>query len=143
MDNNLRLLGIAKKAGLLAIGADSVSIAARDRKARLILSASDAGDSAKRHAAGYAERGGAIHLELTYTRFELGAVVGRGQPGTLAVLDTGIAAKLAQNLAAAEPERYGEQAKLLTSSADRMLRRKKEAAANKKINSTGKRRTAK
>ena len=95
MDNTL--LGLAKKAGLLEIGGDSVEQAARLGKAQVILSAKDASDSSKRRAAVYADRYGLVHLVLPSFKHELGAVIGRGAPGMITILDTGLAAKICLN----------------------------------------------
>ncbi|MDR3277157.1 MAG: 50S ribosomal protein L7 [Oscillospiraceae bacterium] len=141
MDNDISLLGIAKKAGLLLIGVESIGAASRSKKARAILSASDASDGSKRRARGYAETYGIPHLLLPRTKAELGVITGREQLGMLALTDAGIAAKLASRLAARDPETYGEAAAALEQKAARLLRRKREAAAHKRNIRTGKRRT--
>ncbi|SHI04452.1 Ribosomal protein L7Ae [Sporobacter termitidis DSM 10068] len=139
MDN--RLLGIAKKAGLLEIGDESVGHAARVRKAKVILSASDASDGSKRRARGYAEQYGAIHLVLPSSKEELSAIIGRGSPGMLAILDTGIASKYVALLAQEDNAQYGEAAGLLAEKAERMRGRRAEARAHLRNKRTGKRRT--
>jgi len=140
MDN--RLLGIAKKAGMLEIGDESVGHAARSGKARVILSASDASEGSKRRARGYAEASGSIHLILPSTKDELSLIIGRGSPGMLTILDTGIAAKYVSMLAAADPHQYGEAAGRLAEKAERVRQRQKEALAHYRNKRTGKRRTA-
>jgi ribosomal protein L7Ae-like RNA K-turn-binding protein len=139
MDN--RLLGIAKKAGMLEIGDESVGHAAREKKARVILSASDASDRSIRQARAYAEASGAIHLILPSTKEELALIIGRGSPGMLAILDAGIAAKYVSMLAAADPEHFGEAAGRLAVKAERVRQRRKEATAHLRNKRTGKRRT--
>ena len=134
MDRNLQLLGIARKAGLLAVGAESVSAAARAGKASAVFSAGDASDGAKRRASRDSEFCGAVYSEIPYTKFELGNVTGRGSPGTLAILDPGLAGKFLRGLAEGCPERYGKMADLL---AERTGVRE----GNSK-NTAGKRRTA-
>ena len=93
MDNNLQILGLTKKAGLLAVGANDTHSAAKAGKAKVVISASDASDSAVRRARNSAEIGRVQHIIVPYTSFELGTVSGRGSPGTLAILDSGLAAK--------------------------------------------------
>jgi ribosomal protein L7Ae-like RNA K-turn-binding protein len=141
MDSDVTLLGIAKKAGLLLIGVESVGAAARSKKARAILSASDASDGSKRRARGYAETYGIPYLLLPHTKAELGVITGREQLGMMALTDAGIAAKLASRLAAGDPETYGGTAAALEQKAKRLLQRKREAAAHKRNIRTGKRRT--
>jgi ribosomal protein L7Ae-like RNA K-turn-binding protein len=139
MDN--RLLGIAKKAGLLEIGDDSVGRAARLGKAKVILSASDASEGSKRKARGYAETYGSVHLILPSTKEELGIIVGRGSPGMLTILDAGIAAKYVSMLASSNPGQYSEAAGRLAEKAERVRQRQKEALAHIRNKRTGKRRT--
>jgi ribosomal protein L7Ae-like RNA K-turn-binding protein len=141
MDN--RLLGIAKKAGMLEIGEESVGQAARARKAKVILSATDASDGSKRRAAGYGETYGITHLVLPSTKEELAFVIGRGSPGMVAILDAGIAAKYVSMLAASDPDQYSEAAGRLAEKAERVRQRQKEALAHLKNKRTGKRRTIK
>jgi ribosomal protein L7Ae-like RNA K-turn-binding protein len=141
MDN--RLLGIAKKAGLLEIGDESVGHAARVRKAKVILSACDASDGSKRRARGYAEQNGAIHLVLPSTKEELSAVIGRGSPGMLAILDAGIASKYVSLLALENETQYGGAAVLLSEKAERAKLRQAEARAHIRNKRSGKGRTNK
>lgn len=124
MDNNLNILGIAKKAGKLEIGEENVAKAARRGKAKLILSASDASPRSLRHALDYGEQHGVTSLLLPYSKAELGSVLGRGLPGIAALTDTGFAALIARRLAQTDPERYGEIARRLTESNARLLSRK-------------------
>jgi ribosomal protein L7Ae-like RNA K-turn-binding protein len=139
MDNTL--LGLAKKAGLLEIGDESVGIAARARKARVILSAADASDGSKRRAAGYARQYGGIHLVMPFTKQELGTVLGRGSPGMVAILDAGIAAAYVSKLAKADPDSFSEAAEKLEEEARRVRQRQKEAQQHLRNKRSGKRRT--
>jgi len=136
MDRNIQLLGIARKAGLLAIGGDAVNTAARAGKAKLVISASDASEGALRRARHITEIDRIAYVIAPYTKFELGNVTGRGSPGTVAVLDTGLAAGFVRGLAETEPDSYGEVAALLDEQTSAI-------AKNKKPNPSGKRRTAK
>lgn len=139
MDNTL--LGIAKKAGLIEIGDECVNNAVRDRKAKVILSASNASDGSKRRASGYAQQHGLLHLVIPFTKEDLGAVIGRGMPGMIAILDAGIAAKYVAKLAQADPVQYGEAAAKLNEAAEQLQQRRKEALAHTRNKRTGKRRT--
>ena len=91
MDRGLLLIGMAKKAGLLAVGADDTNAAARAGKVSLVVSAGDASEGALRRARHSAEVARAPHVVVSYTSFELGGVSGRGSPGTVAILDSGLA----------------------------------------------------
>ena len=139
MDN--ALLGLAKKAGLLEIGGDSVEHAARLGKAWVILSARDASDGSKRRAGVYAERYRINHLVLPSTKEELGAIVGRGSPGTITILDAGIAAKYVSMLAQTDSAQYGQAASQLEVTAERIRKRKKESAQHARNKRTARGRT--
>jgi ribosomal protein L7Ae-like RNA K-turn-binding protein len=139
----LSLLGIAKKAGFLAIGEESVSAAARTKKARVILSASDASDSSKRRARGYGETYGIAYAELPAEKLELAALVGRGSPGMLAVTDHGLAFGIVSRLSEEEPEKYAQLAALLQVKAERALKRRRETVAHKRNKRIAKGRTNK
>ena len=77
----LRLLGLARRAGKLACGADAVKGAAE--RARLILIACDAGSAVRREAAGYGKR----VIGLPYGKEELGRAVGRESCAVAALID--------------------------------------------------------
>ncbi|MCL2627471.1 MAG: ribosomal L7Ae/L30e/S12e/Gadd45 family protein [Oscillospiraceae bacterium] len=91
MDKALGLLGIAKKAGLLAIGSEQTAISARHGKAHLIISANDTSDGSIRRAKANAETNETKYLAVPYSKHELGTITGRGSPGILAILDKGLA----------------------------------------------------
>jgi len=135
MDRNLQILGMAKKAGLIAVGGDAVSTAARNYKAKLVITAIDASEGAQRRARLNAEAGGAVYIATPYTKFEFGSMTGRGSPGTAAILDAGLAAGFAKGLAEAEPERYRKAAELLEENALISAKR------TKKHNQSGKKQT--
>ena len=116
-DKNLQLLGLAKKAGLLAIGCEAVEIATRKGKTKLVISASDASERAFRNARINADDCGALCLTVPYTKFELGCITGRGSPATVAFLDTGLAVAFLKGLAETGDELYGKLWKYLEDSA--------------------------
>ena len=105
MDRNLQFLGIARKAGMLVVGADASAFAARTGKAKAILTAGDASDGAKRRAERDAGFCGAAYISVPYTMLELGDIAGRGAPGTLAILDEGIANGFIKGLAECDSEK--------------------------------------
>jgi len=91
MNRSLALLGMAKKAGRLAVGGEASATAARRGEAKLIITASDASDASVRRAISNAELNGVKYLAVPFTMFELGQTAGRGSPGTIAFLDKGLA----------------------------------------------------
>ena len=98
MDRILNFLGIAKKAGKLAVGSDAMAQSARDGTAVLIITASDASEGSKRRAEINSNENNIEYLSVPYTKFELGGITGRGSPGTIAILDKGLADSFSQKL---------------------------------------------
>ncbi|MCL2201122.1 MAG: 50S ribosomal protein L7 [Oscillospiraceae bacterium] len=143
-DRNLQILGLAKKAGLLAIGEESAGVAARSGRAVLIISASDASERALRNAKINAEAGFALCAEVPYTKFELGNMTGRGSPGTVAFLDTGLATRFLKGLAQTQPEPFKELWEYLESPPPQERHREKparQADSTPTGNTSGNRRT--
>lgn len=113
MNKNLQILGIARKAGLVAIGGEAVAAASRAGSAKLVLSASDTSSGTLRRARIGAREGGAVFSTIPYTKFELGQIIGRGPTGTIAILDAGLSAKFMGGLAETNPGRYDDTLELL------------------------------
>jgi len=117
-NRNLNILGLAQKAGLLAIGCDAAEAAARKGMTKLIISASDASERAYRNARINADACGALCLVVPFTKFELGSITGRGSPGTIAFLDTGLAVRFLQGLAEMQPDPFAKLWEFLEKSAE-------------------------
>ena len=126
MDNILPLIGIAKKAGQLAIGEEPVGAAARAHKARLILLTSDAAAATVRRAESFAQTGGIFTLPLAATKAELGGILGRTSCAMVALLDAGLAASIGRKIAAAHPDSFAEQTADLERKAKRVNDRRRE-----------------
>jgi ribosomal protein L7Ae-like RNA K-turn-binding protein len=133
MDHNLRFLGMAKKAALLAVGFEDTSKAMLLNKAELVLSASDASEGSKRRARENARSCGAVYVEVPYTMMELGTITGRGSPGTLAILEPGLAAGFMEGLAKINPQLYGETAITMSEKATRVNKQTKSGSAKQLI----------
>ena len=132
MDRNLQIIGLARKAGLLAVGADDVSKALRTGKAWLVISAGDASEAALRRACKGAEYSGVTYTVVPHSSFELGSITGRGSPGTAAILDAGLAARFMRGLADTDPERYRDTADILTQKAVAEAEKKRRAPSGKR-----------
>lgn len=109
-NNVLSLLGLALRGGWLAVGEEPAALAAKAGQARLLLTSSDAAGNTLRRAEHLAEEGHCLHLTLPFSKAELGGALGRGSAAVAALTDTGLAAAVAERLAQADPERYGEAA---------------------------------
>ena len=128
MDKALTLLGIAKKAGLLAVGGDAVAAAARSGIARLVLSAADSSTGARIRAGMNAKACGAVYLSALYTKFELGQIAGRGEPGTIGILDAGLAASFLKKISDGSPGKYEDDVRQLEEEARATAARTKTRA---------------
>ncbi|MCL2249517.1 MAG: ribosomal L7Ae/L30e/S12e/Gadd45 family protein [Oscillospiraceae bacterium] len=108
MDRTLNLLGIARKAGKLAVGANDVAFTVRMGIASLVLSASDASDGSTRRAKLNAEKYEVKYMPVPYTKFEFGNIAGRGSPGILAILDDGLACSFTEKLKSKQDQTHME-----------------------------------
>ena len=124
----MNLIGLAQKAGRLAVGEEPTGAAARARDARLILVAADAAEKA-------------VALVRDKAR-ALGRAVGRSSCAMLAVMDIGFAEAIAKKLAEGD-ERFAETAEKLAVKARRAAERRREAEAHERNVRTGKKRPAK
>ena len=127
MDNTLRMIGLALRAGRLEAGEEPVGQACREKDCRLILAAADAAGGSLRRVQRFAEEGACLWLTLPYTKEELGGALGRGTCAMAAVTDLGLAEGIVQKLAAQDPERYSETAQRLQITAQRAARRREQA----------------
>ena len=124
MKNSLSFLGLMKKCGKLAIGDDAVTTAALTKKARLIITASDAGEHALKRANNLSETSGIPHFVLDETKDELGLTAGRNSVAIAAIMDMGMAASFVQKYST-ESGKHSELSAQLTAKAERFARRKK------------------
>lgn len=142
MDKLLNLIGLAQKAGRLAVGEEPTGAAARARDARLILVAADAAENSVRRVRHFADAGQCLWCRIGADKDALGRAVGRSSCAMLAVTDIGFAEAIAKKLAEGD-ERFAETAEKLTVKARRAAERRREAEAHEKNVRTGKKRPAK
>ncbi|MDR0381972.1 MAG: 50S ribosomal protein L7ae [Oscillospiraceae bacterium] len=99
MSNPLGLLGLARRAGRLALGVRAVEEELRHRRAVLLLLANDAGADATRRVTRWSEGAGCPpRLTLPYTKEEWGRAMGRDVCALGALTDKGLAAALKQSI---------------------------------------------
>ena len=142
MDKLLNLIGLAQKAGRLAVGEEPTGAAARARDARLILVAADAAENSARRVRHFADAGQCLWCRIGADKDALGRAVGRSSCAMLAVTDIGFAEAIAKKLAEGD-ERFTETAEKLAVKAQRAAERRREAEAHEKNLRTGKKRPAK
>lgn len=124
MDNIPALLGLALRAGRLAVGEEPVGAACRCHKGYLLLLASDAADNTIRRALHFSQAGNTICLTLPLTKQEVGAALGRSSCAMAALTDVGFAASVAKVLAQADPDACGPAAQALSAKAARVKQRR-------------------
>lgn len=138
-DNGLAgVLGLARKAGKLAMGEEEAISAVLERRSRLLLLAQDAGDGVVRRAGRAAESGEIVLYQLDLTKARLGAAVGRGACAAVAVTDVGLAALAARKLAAGASEEFRRCALELERRAEKTARRRREKYRRRKAAGKGK-----
>lgn len=142
MNSVLGLLGLAQKAGRLAVGEEPTGAAARARDARLILVASDAAENSVRRVRHFADAGQCLWCRIDAEKDALGRAVGRSSCAMLAVTDIGFASAIAKKLAGYD-ERFAETAERLAVKEQRAAERRKEAEAHERNVRTGKKRAEK
>jgi len=104
LNKELSLLGLASKAGKLAIGDEAVWDVIRHGKARLIIIASDAAANTKRRFELDPGEYPCKRVELPATKAELGGALGRATCAVCALCDIGFAASLLRILTTANPD---------------------------------------
>ena len=124
MDSIPSLLGLALRAGRLAVGEEPVGTACRCHQGYLLLLASDAADNTIRRALHFSQAGKTICLTLPLTKEELGSGLGRTSCAMVAVTDVGFAASIAERLAQDDQETYGEAWQTLAQKAARVKQRR-------------------
>ena len=130
MDKILNYLSLARKGGLCELGEEPVGAAARALKAHLILVASDASDHTWRRAKSYAAGTDQQVIRLTFTKEEVGFVVGRQSLAIAAVTDVQLS--LAMVTALGEPEKHKAALEVLTAKAEKAKKRQAEAKAHQR-----------
>ena len=132
MERVLSMLGLAKKAGRVEIGEEPVGAAARAKKARIILLASDAAPASRRRAASFAQTGGCLLTAIPADKEQLGRALGRTAVAMAAVTEIGFADAIVKRLAALDEERYQPLSDQLSVKAKRALERRQEQARHER-----------
>lgn len=140
MEQILSTLGLALRAGSVAVGEEPVGSAARAKHARLILVASDAAPGSVRRAFAFAQTGACLCLVIPAEKAALGRALGRTSCAMCAVTDIGFAGAIAKKLAAMDGGKYGAAAAQLDVKAQRAMERRAEQARHEKNLRQGKRR---
>ena len=124
MDKALNYLSLARKAGRIELGEEPVGAAARAKKARLILVASDAGDHSWRRAKSFVAGTEQLCMKVPFTKDQLGEAIGRTSLAMAAFTDPALA--LAFVKALGNPEKYQEALESLDRRTKRIRQRQQE-----------------
>ena len=124
MDKALNYLSLARKAGRIELGEEPVGAAARAKKARLILVASDAGDHSWRRAKSYVAGTDQLCMKVPFTKDQLGEAIGRTSLAMAAFTDPALAMAFVKALG--DPEKHKEALESLDKRAKRIRQRQQE-----------------
>jgi ribosomal protein L7Ae-like RNA K-turn-binding protein len=90
-DSLLQLLGLAYRGRHLESGEQPVSLALRDKKARIVLAACDSAENTKSRLRNWTAENSVPLFELDCTKEELGAALGKASCSMAAITDAGLA----------------------------------------------------
>jgi len=124
MDERLRMVGLAFKAGKLSAGDAAVSEAVFAKRVRLICAAEDASERVIDRAELMPERCNGLFAKVPFTKQELGAALGLKECGIIAFLDPGLAWAFGKKLVEIDHARYSALEVELLSRKERAQRRK-------------------
>lgn len=140
MDKVLNYLGLAQKAGLIAVGEESSGAVVRAGKAKALFLAADASDNARGRAQGFVQGGRTLLLTLPHTKQQISQETGKAGCSMLAVTDIGMASAMVSLLAQDNPGQFGIAAEELETRSAKAEQRKRETRAHVRNKKKGKRR---
>ena len=130
MDKALNYLALGKKARLIELGEEPVGAVTRAVKARLVIVASDASDHTWRRAKSFVAGTDQQCIRVTFTKEELGFVVGRTSLAIAAFTDAAMAAAFVKALP--DAAKHGAVIEKLEEKASKLKQRKDEAKAHQR-----------
>ena len=130
MDKALNYLALARKGGLAELGEAPVGAISRTGKAYAILVAGDASEHTWRRAKSYAAGTDQQCIRLSFTKDDMGFVVGRTSLAIAAITDVQLALALVKSLG--QPEKYKASLEVLEEKAAKAKKRQAEAKAHKR-----------
>ena len=130
MDKALNYLALAKRGRLVELGEEPVGAITRTGKGYLVVVAGDASDHTWRRAKSFVAGTDQQCLKVSFTKEELGFVVGRTSLAIAAFTDVSLALAFVKGLP--DQEKVKKEAEILEAKSTKMRQRKKEADAHKK-----------
>ena len=130
MDKALNYLALARKAGLAELGEEPVNAITRAGKGCLVIVASDASGHTWRRANSFVAGTDQQCLQVSYTKDELGFIIGRKELAIAALTDPALAASFVKALP--QSEKTAAVLETLEEKIRRVKQRQKEAKAHEK-----------
>ena len=130
MDRALNYLSLARKAGLAELGEEPVGAITRAGKGYLVIVASDASDHTWRRAKSFVAGTDQQCIKVTFTKDELGFVIGRTSLAIAAITDAAMAASLVKALP--DAPKHAQALAVLEEKAAKLKQRKDEAKAHRR-----------
>ena len=130
MDKALNYLALGKKGRLAELGEEPVGAVARAVKARLVIVASDASDHTWRRAKSFVAGTDQQCIRVSFTKEELGFVVGRTSLAIAAFTDAALALAFVKALPNAE--KFADVEVRLDEKARKLRQRREEAKAHER-----------
>ena len=130
MDKALNYLALAKKGRLVELGEEPVGAVARAIKARLVVVASDASDHTWRRAKSFVAGTEQQAIRVSFTKDELGFVVGRTSLAIAAFTDAAMAASFIKALP--DVAKHTAALTVLEEKSAKLKQRKNEAKAHQR-----------
>ena len=127
----LNIIGLAYRANCLVYGVEQVSEVVGAKKARLIITASDANLKTIEKASRMPERCNALYTAIPFSANELGAALGVETCGIAAFTDVGFSANFAEKLKEQDATQYEALAIELDRQNIRAKKRKEKKLRNK------------
>ena len=130
MDRALNYLSLARKAGLAELGEEPVGAITRAGKGYLVIVASDASDHTWRRAKSFVAGTDQQCIRVSFTKDELGFVIGRTSLAIAAITDAAMAASLVKALP--DAPKHAQALAVLEEKAAKLKQRKDEAKAHRR-----------
>ena len=130
MDRALNYLALARKAGLAELGEEPVGAITRAGKGYLVVVASDASDHTWRRAKSFVAGTEQQCVKVTFTKDELGFIIGRSSLAIAAITDPAMAASFVKALP--DVAKHTAALAVLEEKAAKLKQRKDEAKAHKR-----------
>ena len=130
MDRALNYLSLARKAGLAELGEEPVGAITRAGKGYLVIVASDASDHTWRRAKSFVAGTDQQCIKVSFTKDELGFVIGRTSLAIAAITDAAMAASMVKALP--DVAKHTAALAVLEEKAAKLKQRKAEAKAHQR-----------